>query len=993
MILTGGKQVTIYDPTIATIEDVGSNFYINESQVGKTTRADAAISQLKELNPYMDVSVLKEPLSNDLLKKYSLIFVTELILPWAELVKMNEFCRNQTQPIGFIMCLTLGLYGNTFVDFGPKLTVKDQTGENTNSYIVVYVTNENPGVVRVHEDKKHSFNDDDYVKFKEIEGMTELNNAPPMKIKVLDKHSFSIGDTSKFKEYTKGGIVENVKVPLELHFKSLSKSLEHPLVSESDFLINADLRLFGRAEQLHIGFCAIIKYYEKHNSLPELNNTAQAEEVVKIAKAINEENKAKKGFSVDNLEEDVIKNMALYARAEISSICSFFGGVAAQEGFKSVGKYTPLHQWLHYDCFESLPTGDNINRKPLKSRYDDFISIYGQEVLEKLQNLKLLMVGAGALGCELVKAFALLGVTTKSGLLTLTDNDNIELSNLSRQFLFRQKDIGQSKSLTAGKVAVSSNPNFHVKAMQDFVASSTEHIFTEDFWDNLDMIIGAVDNIKARMYIDAKCVWHTKPLLDAGTLGTKANTQVVIPKLTQSYSDSMDPEEETFPMCTIRNFPNLIEHTIEWGRSQFEGYFNEVPRNAADYVKNSETFLKRIAQGTTITGMIQSLQDILELLKLKKQNSFDSCVRFAREKFQEHFHTTIAQLLYTFPPDYKDEHGTPFWTGPKRAPVIIDFDPNDKLHALYIQACAIVIASVLKIQIPKEQKTLDYILKVAAVIPMEKFVPKKIKIVLEDAKEGEENKQADEQLVGNEEEEAAKLKEELKKVSHGLKESDFDPTDFEKDDETNFHVDYVHAAANLRARNYKIAECDKLKTRGVAGRIVPAIATATAMIVGSLCNEIIKAAQKFDKVELYKAAFVNLALPMFVFSEPPPPIEIKSKEFDPIMAGPIKAIPEGHTKWEKITMQGPLTINDLEKKFKEEYKVAVTMVLCGELTLYMDHSSPKERKTKKIEDLVEEIAKKKIEPSVKSLRLDVMGDTIEDSVTVVMPCIKYWLKK
>ena len=65
------------------------------------------------------------------------------------------------------------------------------------------------------------------------------------------------------------------------------------------------------------------------------------------------------------------------------------------------------------------------------------------------------MVGAGALGCEYLKAFALMGVGTKSlgGSITCTDNDNIEKSNLNRQFLFRNIDIGHSKSECACRVA------------------------------------------------------------------------------------------------------------------------------------------------------------------------------------------------------------------------------------------------------------------------------------------------------------------------------------------------------------------------------------------------------------------------------------------------------------------------------------------------------------------------------------------------------------
>lgn len=70
--------------------------------------------------------------------------------------------------------------------------------------------------------------------------------------------------------------------------------------------------------------------------------------------------------------------------------------------------------------------------------------------------------------------------------------------------------------------------------------------------------------------MDGRCVFYRKPLMESGTLGTKANTQVIIPFHTESYGDSVDPPEESIPMCTLRNFPHLIEHCIEWARDQFE---------------------------------------------------------------------------------------------------------------------------------------------------------------------------------------------------------------------------------------------------------------------------------------------------------------------------------------------------------------------------------------------------------------------------------------
>jgi len=75
------------------------------------------------------------------------------------------------------------------------------------------------------------------------------------------------------------------------------------------------------------------------------------------------------------------------------------------------------------------------------------------------------MIGAGALGCEFLKAFALMGIgcdKEKTGYVAVTDNDNIEVSNLNRQFLFRQKHVSKSKSECAAEAAMVMNPDFNV---------------------------------------------------------------------------------------------------------------------------------------------------------------------------------------------------------------------------------------------------------------------------------------------------------------------------------------------------------------------------------------------------------------------------------------------------------------------------------------------------------------------------------------------------
>lgn len=140
------------------------------------------------------------------------------------------------------------------------------------------------------------------------------------------------------------------------------------------------------------------------------------------------------------------------------------------------------------------------------------------------------MVGAGALGCEYIKAFALMGLgCSEEGKVAVTDNDNIEVSNLNRQFLFRKNNVGDSKSKVACQIAHDMNNNLNVQDYQTRVGTDTETVFNDKFWESLDFVVNAVDNIKARLYVDARCVWYAKPLLESGTLGTKANSQMVIP--------------------------------------------------------------------------------------------------------------------------------------------------------------------------------------------------------------------------------------------------------------------------------------------------------------------------------------------------------------------------------------------------------------------------------------------------------------------------------
>src|SRR6185436_17576743 len=146
--------------------------------------------------------------------------------------------------------------------------------------------------------------------------------------------------------------------------------------------------------------------------------------------------------------------------------------------------------------------------------------------------------------------------------------------------------------------------------------------------------------------MDRRCVYFRKPLLESGTLGTKGNTQVVIPYLTESYSSSQDPPEKSIPICTLKNFPKAIEHTIQWSRDLFEGLFKIPAENVNLYLSQPNFVDSTIKQGGNAKEV---LENISNSLVADKPYSFDHCVKWARFKFEEHYNNNIQQLLFNFP--------------------------------------------------------------------------------------------------------------------------------------------------------------------------------------------------------------------------------------------------------------------------------------------------------------------------------------------------------
>lgn len=141
----------------------------------------------------------------------------------------------------------------------------------------------------------------------------------------------------------------------------------------------ANWEKFGVPEQLHIILNGMYIFFGKHKKLPASLDQNDANELVEIVKEY-QSNKMEiedEVFKVNSVDEKLIRNVALYAHAQISPTSSFWGGIITQEIVKMTGKYSPLRQWLHHDFFEVLPTTEVQRTISPLSRYSDYALLFG----------------------------------------------------------------------------------------------------------------------------------------------------------------------------------------------------------------------------------------------------------------------------------------------------------------------------------------------------------------------------------------------------------------------------------------------------------------------------------------------------------------------------------------------------------------------------------------------------------------------------------------
>ncbi|KAH9177780.1 hypothetical protein EDB89DRAFT_1439238 [Lactarius sanguifluus] len=469
-----------------------------------------------------------------------------------------------------------------------------------------------------------------------------------------------------------------------------------------------------------------------------------------------------------------------------------------------------------------------------KSRNTHTRAILGPKLHDRLPNVKVLMVGAGGIGCELLKNVVLAGF----GHITLLDLDTIDLSNLNRQFLFRKKDVKQSKALVAARTASAFNPNVHITPIHGNIKDTQ---FDLAWFRGFDIVLNALDNLDARRHVNRMCMAGNIPLVESGTAGYLGQVQPLLKDRTECFDCIPKPTPKTFPVCTIRSTPTQPIHCIVWAKSYLVPQLFGEDEDSTDELDEAEEQGENgeISFSLSCTLAFDSpylsffpafipvlllfpAQEIANLRKeaqafksvrtaLRSQNT-SSCA--AKMVFQKVFHRDVLNLL-----SMED-----MWRF-RDKPVPLDFD--------LIQSDQFILRGQAASAVDSPADGTSHHANGGRDVDMQPSGST--------SSHNGNNTAANDTTVrhshGLKDQRSLSLRENLvlfvsstERLSGRLMTGKEEIISFDKDDDDT--LDFVTAAANLRSAAYGIPGKSRWEVKEMAGNIIPAIATTNAIISG-----------------------------------------------------------------------------------------------------------------------------------------------------------------
>ncbi|KAI6038560.1 hypothetical protein EDC04DRAFT_1953498 [Pisolithus marmoratus] len=430
---------------------------------------------------------------------------------------------------------------------------------------------------------------------------------------------------------------------------------------------------------------------------------------------------------------------------------------------------------------------------PRGGRYTHAEAILGPEFCGRLADTKVLLVGAGGIGCELLKNVVLTGF----GHITLLDLDTIDLSNLNRQFLFRKKDIKQSKAMVAAQTAGAFNPNVHIYPIH---ANIKEPQFDIEWFRGFDIVLNALDNLDARRHVNKMCMAAGIPLVESGTAGYLGQVQPLLKDRTECFDCVPKPSPKSFPVCTIRSTPSQPIHCIVWAKSyllpQLFGEDEDGTAELDDAEKQGEN-AQEIAALRKEALAYKAVRQAL-----RTAGTVDDA---AKTVFQKVFHNDILNLLSM----------TDMWRS-RAEPTPLDFHAIEN-GSFVIQEPAKSCAPAGSINGTSSGRpvTNGHVNGNTVSAPVPQVNGTNTGLKDQRALSLQDNLAL---FVSSTNRLAARLRAGEETIS------------FDKDDDDT--LDFVTAASNLRCAAYYIERKTRWEIKEMAGNIIPAIATTNAIISG-----------------------------------------------------------------------------------------------------------------------------------------------------------------
>ncbi|KAF5353893.1 hypothetical protein D9756_007116 [Leucocoprinus leucothites] len=469
-------------------------------------------------------------------------------------------------------------------------------------------------------------------------------------------------------------------------------------------------------------------------------------------------------------------------------------------------------------------------------------AILGPELHAQLSRTNVLMVGAGGIGCELLKNIVLTGF----GNITILDLDTIDLSNLNRQFLFRKKDVKQSKALIAAQTAAPFNPNVKITPIHGNIK---EPQYDVEWFKQFDIVLNALDNLDARRHVNKMCMAAEIPLVESGTAGYLGQVQPLLKDRTECFDCIPKPTPKTFPVCTIRSTPSQPIHCIVWSKSYLMGQLFGEDEDAVGELDEAEKQGENAEEIETLRKEAQAFKAVRRALRTPSPNGSSDV---AKAVFDKVFNADIKNLLIM----------ADMWKA-RQPPTPLDFDAI--MSGTFVHRPVIVngTTTVANGNMNSSGSTPSTSSSGTNGESSQAVLRDQRKLSLKDSLE---------LFVSSTNRLASRLQDGEDTIS------------FDKDDDDT--LDFVTASSNLRSVAYGIEE----KTQ-MAGNIIPAIATTNAIVSGLIVLQALHLLRKsFTKLRNVHLQFKpSVPLSSITLSNPNPSCGICRDTYATLRCDPARA--------------------------------------------------------------------------------------------------------